>query len=235
VAAIDGVRELDITTNGLLLAELAQPLKDAGVTRVNVSLDTLQTDKFRRITRRGKYDEVIDGINKALEVGLTPVKINTVLIGGFNINEIRDFAELTRTQDIEVRFIELMPIGECAKFPKSTFVKGDVVLQEVPELEEVEASGVARMFQYPDGNGKVGIISPVSQHFCLTCNKVRLTCDGKMKPCLHSNEEIVLRGLHGIQLEHALRDAMYWKPAMHVNLNYGYKSETARYMNQIGG
>ncbi|MCI8991195.1 MAG: GTP 3',8-cyclase MoaA [Eubacterium sp.] len=235
VASVKGIKELAITTNGLLLADLAEPLKEAGVTRVNVSLDTLQTDKFRRITRRGKYKEVVAGIRKALQAGLTPVKLNTVLIGGFNIDEIRDFAELTRKGDFEVRFIELMPIGECVKFPKSAFVKGDVVLEQVPELVEVGESGVARMFRFADGKGKVGIISPVSQHFCLTCNKIRLTCDGKIKPCLHSSEEILIKGLHGEELYHTMEEAIFWKPAKHVDLSYGYQSESKRAMNRIGG
>lgn len=235
VAAVDGVRELAITTNGLLLADLAEPLKEAGVTRVNVSLDTLQTEKYRRITRRGKFDEVVDGIQKAIAAGLTPVKVNTVLIGGFNVGEVRDFAELTRKGDIEVRFIELMPIGECVKFPKSAFVKGHVVLEQVPELVETGESGVAKMYRFADGAGKVGIISPVSQHFCLTCNKIRVTCDGKIKPCLHSSEEILIKGLHGKELYRTMEEAIYWKPAKHVDLSYGYQSESLRAMNQIGG
>lgn len=235
ISEIPGVKELAITTNGILLANMAFALKKAGVSRLNISLDTLQTDKYTRITRRGKYEDVIDGIRQAIKAGLTPIKINTVLIGGFNDNEIEDFVKLTRTKDIEVRFIELMPIGACASFPKHAFVKGDVVLEKVPELTETENSGVARMYRYPDGYGKVGIISAVNQHFCLSCNRIRLTCDGRIKPCLHSREEIAVRGLHGEELSREIRRAIVDKPARHVNLTYGYVSETNRYMNQIGG
>lgn len=235
VSAVPGIRELAVTTNGILLKDMAYQLKEAGVSRLNISLDTLQTDKYTKITRKGNYESVAEGIKMAAKAGLTPIKINTVLIGGFNDNEIRDFAELTRRDNIEVRFIELMPIGTCASFPKHAFIKGDTVLEAIPELIEREYSGVARMYQYPDGKGRIGIISAVNQHFCLSCNRIRLTCDGKIKPCLHSRDEILVRGLKGEALKTALEQAILNKPAQHVNLTYGYVSETDRYMNQIGG
>ena len=235
VSAVPGIRELAVTTNGILLKDMAYQLKDAGVSRLNISLDTLQTDKYTKITRKGNYESVAEGIKMAAKAGLTPIKINTVLIGGFNDNEIRDFAELTRRDNIEVRFIELMPIGACASFTKHAFIKGDTVLEAIPELIEMEYSGVARMYQYPDGKGRIGIISAVNQHFCLSCNRIRLTCDGKLKPCLHSRDEILVRGLKGEALKTALEQAILNKPAQHVNLTYGYVSETDRYMNQIGG
>lgn len=235
ISSLPGVRELAITTNGMLLADMAYDLKKAGVSRLNISLDTLQTDKYTRITRRGKYEEVVDGIRKAMDAGLTPIKINTVLIGGFNDDEIQDFAELTRDGQVEVRFIELMPIGACAGFPKHAFIKGKVVLDKLPELVEMAHSGVARMYRYPDGKGRIGIISAVNQHFCLDCNRIRLTCDGKIKPCLHSREEVLVRGLHGEELSREIKRAIIEKPAQHVKLTYGYTSETSRYMNQIGG
>ena len=235
ISSLPGVKELAVTTNGMLLKDLAYPLKEAGVSRLNISLDTLQTEKYTKITRKGNFQDVAEGIRLAAKAGLTPIKINTVLIGGFNDCEIRDFGELTRTDNVEVRFIELMPIGACAAFPKHAFVKGDVVLKEIPELVEAENSGVARMYQYPDGCGRIGIISAVNQHFCLSCNRIRLTCDGKIKPCLHSKEEVLVKGLHGEALKKALIGAITNKPAEHVNLTYGYVSETERYMNQIGG
>ncbi len=235
ISALPGVSELAITTNGIMLAEMASALCAAGVSRLNISLDTLQTEKYTRITRRGKFSEVIDGINQAREAGLTPIKLNTVLIGGFNDDEIVDFVNLARDGDVEVRFIELMPIGACASFPKHAFIKGDTVLNTVPELIQIEDSGVARMYSFPDGRGRIGIISAVSQHFCLACNRIRLTCDGKIKPCLHSRDEIVVRGLHGDSLKAAVRQAIYEKPAQHVKLTYGNVSETNRYMNEIGG
>ena len=235
ISSLPGVNELAVTTNGMLLKEMAYPLKEAGVSRLNISLDTLQTEKYTKITRKGNFQDVAEGIRLAAKAGLTPIKINTVLIGGFNDCEIRDFGELTRTDNVEVRFIELMPIGACASFPKHAFVKGDIVLQEIPELVEADHSGVARMYQYPDGCGRIGIISAVNQHFCLSCNRIRLTCDGRIKPCLHSKEEVLVKGLHGEELKRALIGAITNKPAEHVKLTYGYVSETERYMNQIGG
>lgn len=236
IAAVDGIKELALTTNGMLLKDMADDLKKAGLSRINVSLDTLQTDRFRRITRRGHYADVVEGIEKARRAGLTPVKINTVLIGGFNDDEIADFVNLTREEGIEVRFIELMPIGACASFPKKTFLKGSIVLEKVPELVPIkEEEGVARLYTYPDGKGRVGIISAVNQHFCLTCNRIRLTSDGKIKPCLHSREEISVKGLHGEALREAICKSIMDKPAQHVKLTYGNVSEAGRNMNQIGG
>ena len=235
ISAIDGIRELALTTNGMLLSRMAYDLKAAGVNRVNVSLDTLQTEKYKRITRRGKFGEVQEGIEKAIDAGLLPLKINTVLIGGFNDDEITDFVELTREDDVEVRFIELMPIGACASFPKHAFVKGDLVLEKCPDLVPTTNSGVARMYRFPEGKGKVGIISAVNQHFCMECNRIRLTCDGKIKSCLHSREEVNVRGLHGEELREVIQKAIYEKPAQHVKLTYGNVSESERYMNQIGG
>ncbi len=235
VSAVRGIREVVLTTNGVMLAEMAGALKTAGVSRLNISLDTLQTDKYTRITRRGSFGEVSEGIGQALEAGLRPIKLNTVLIGGFNDDEIIDFAHLSLKGDVEVRFIELMPIGACASFPKQAFVRGDTVLERIPELIRIGDSGVARMYQFPDGRGRIGIISSVNQHFCQSCNRIRLTSDGRIKPCLHSREEIPVRGLHGSELRAALRRAIYEKPAQHAALTGGNRSETGRYMNQIGG
>lgn len=236
ISAIAGVKELALTTNGLLLKAMAADLKKSGVSRINVSLDTLQTDRYRTITGKGRYSDVVDGIEQARSVGLKPIKINTVLIGGFNDNEIADFVNLTRKEETEVRFIELMPIGACASFPKSAFVKGSLVLQKVPELISLnETDGVARMYRYPGGRGKVGIISSVNQHFCKSCNRIRLTCDGRIKPCLHSANEMNIRGLHGERLRKAIYEAVLEKPAEHGNFSEGNCSETSRFMNQIGG
>ena len=141
---------------------------------------------------------------------------------------------LTVEGNIEVRFIELMPIGVCANFAKHTFVKGGIVLERVPELIRDADSGVARMYRMPGGKGRVGIISPVSRHFCAGCNKIRITCDGKVKPCLHSDVEIPLLGLSDEELSMRLYDAIYEKPAMHGGLD-GRASESSRTMNRIGG
>lgn len=236
LAAIPGLTELSMTTNGVLLSKMAQQLKDAGLNRVNISLDTLQADKYAKITRGGALATTLDGLKAALRVGLTPIKINTVLVGGFNDDEIGDFVNLTQEHGIEQRFIELMPIGESAHFPKEAFISGDVVLETVPALMPLPCdNGVARLYRLPTAIGRVGLINPVSHHFCKSCNRIRLTADGKLKPCLHSKEEISLRGLHGEALSSTLALAIKHKPAQHNGLSDGRTSETQRMMHQIGG
>ena len=234
--AIDGIEELALTTNGILLADCAQALKQAGVDRVNISLDTLNGEKFGHMTRGGELNRVLAGIAAAKAAGLTPIKLNCVLIGGFNDDEIADFVALTRDEDVEVRFIELMPLGPGAQFPKESFLPCDEVLRRVPELESLHTtSGVARLYRLPDGKGKVGLISPVSCEFCHRCDRLRLTSDGKLKPCLHSDKEIPLRGLENAELLEAITQAIQSKPRRRVELCPGQPTAGGRSMNRIGG
>ena len=236
ISRIPGVEELDLTTNGLLLERDARALTEAGVHRVNISLDTLRPDRFAAMTRGGNLERVLRGIREARRVGLTPIKLNTVLIGGFNDDEIPDLVELTRRQDLEVRFIELMPLGPGAEFPPEAFLSCDVVLERVPELEALgEYDGVARLFRLPGARGRVGLISPVSHDFCHRCDRVRLTSDGKLKPCLHSDKEFSLRGLQGSELRAALEAAIRAKPRSHQTLEPGHPTAGGRTMNRIGG
>lgn len=236
ISAIPGIEELAITTNGLLLERYAEQLAQAGVHRVNISLDTLRPDRFSEITRGGSLEQVLRGISAARQAGLTPIKINTVLIGGFNEDEIIPLVEQTRTKDVEVRFIELMPLGPGASFPPEAYLPCSAVLRCVPELEKMDrASGVARLYRLPNGIGRVGLISPVSCDFCAQCDRIRLTSDGKLKPCLHSDQEIPLRGLHGASLRQALQDAICQKPQRHGSLDPGTPTAGGRAMNRIGG
>lgn len=236
ISAIPGIEELAITTNGLLLERYAEQLAQAGVHRVNISLDTLRPDRFSEITRGGSLEQVLRGISAARQAGLTPIKINTVLIGGFNEDEIIPLVEQTRTKDVEVRFIELMPLGPGASFPPEAYLPCSAVLRCVPELEKMDrASGVARLYRLPNGIGRVGLISPVSCDFCAQCDRIRLTSDGKLKPCLHSDQEIPLRGLHGDSLRQALQDAICQKPQRHGSLDPGTPTAGGRAMNRIGG
>lgn len=236
ISRIPGVEELDLTTNGLLLERDARALKEAGVCRVNVSLDTLQPDRFKAMTRGGDLGQVLRGLEEARRVGLTPVKINTVLIGGFNDDEIPALVELTRHRDLEVRFIELMPLGPGAEFPAEAFLPCATVLERMPELESLEAyDGVARLYRLPGAPGRVGLISPVSHDFCSGCDRVRLTSDGKLKPCLHSDKEFSLRGLHGLKLREALAEAIRSKPKSHQPLEPGHPTAGGRPMHRIGG
>ena len=231
--AIPDLRELCLTTNGSLLPDLAAPLRAAGVDRLNISLDTLRPERFAQMTRLGQLSDVLEGIRAAEDAGFRDLKFDTVLIGGFNDDEIADFAALTRDHPWEMRFIELMPMGPCADWDRACFLSADTVLERLPELEQIESSGVARRYRLPGAAGTIGLISPVSHDFCADCRRIRVTADGKLKGCLHSAEELPLRGLHGTELEDAIRRGIAQKPARH-HLSER-KSDTPRNMNQIGG
>ncbi len=235
-AQVPGIRELCLTTNGTLLPKLARPLKEAGVDRLNISLDTLQADKYRFITRRGELKEALAGIDAAQEAGFSSIKINTVPIGGFNDQEIRTLAELTLDRPIDLRFIELMPMYDSGDFGPEAFLPYTVVTERLPELEPAAADGgVAKLFRLPGAQGNIGLISPISAHFCAECNRLRLTADGKLKPCLHSADEISLKGLDEAGMREKLREAILSKPQWHGELNYFERSRARREMNQIGG
>ena len=230
---IPGLQELCLTTNGALLPQLAAPLWEAGLDRLNISLDTLRPDRFAEMTRLGHLSDALAGIEAAEAAGFHTLKLDTVLIGGFNDDEIDDFINLTREHPWEVRFIELMPMGPCAEWDKSCFLSGDTVLQKVPALQQIESCGVARRYRLPGAMGTVGLISPVNHDFCAQCRRIRVTADGKLKGCLHSAEELPLRGLHGKELEDAIRQGILQKPERHHLTER--RSDTPRNMNQIGG
>ena len=231
--AIPGLEELCLTTNGSLLPSMAAPLREAGVDRLNISLDTLRPDRFQEITRLGTLSDVVEGIQAAESAGFAHLKLDTVLIGGFNDDEIGDFLNLTMEHPWEVRFIELMPMGPCSEWEKSCFLSVDSVLERYPALQEIEPNGVAWRYRLPGAKGTVGLISPMSHDFCADCRRIRVTADGKLKGCLHSREELPLRGLHGRDLEDAIRRGVLQKPQRH-HLAEG-SSDTPRTMNQIGG
>lgn len=233
---VPGIREICITTNGTLLPVLAKPLREAGVNRINISLDTLDAGKFRYISRCGELKQAIDGIRAALEAGFEKVKLNTVLIGGFNDDEIPSLAALTRIYPLDVRFIELMPMYDSGDFGPEAFIPYTVVLDRLPELEPLEPDGgVAKLFRLPDARGSIGLISPVSAHFCAACNRIRLTADGKIKPCLHSGDEYSLKGLDYDGMVAELKRSILCKPSWHGVLDVENRSHAGRNMNQIGG
>jgi len=234
VAATDGIQEVCLTSNGILLPQFAKELKSAGIDRLNISLDSLDPVTYNKITRFSRLDDALSGIKAAFETGFDAIKINVVLIGGVNDSEIRDLLELTREYKVDVRFIELMPVGECANWASNRFFDAQSVLKIAPELFEAGTDGVTKLYTLPGGLGTVGLISPVSSHFCPACNRIRITSTGKLKPCLHSSEEINLRGLHGSELESTIRNAIYKKPRKHV-LDEGKPSAATRNMNEIGG
>lgn len=232
ISKIDEIEDIAITTNGVYLKEMADELFENKVRRINFSLDTLIKEKYNDITMRNDFDKTMESLFYAIKKGFK-VKINVVLIGGFNDDEIQDFVNLANKYDLEVRFIELMQIGETANWSKDKFVSNKIVLEKVPELEFDGVSGVAKIYKIKGQKGRIGLISPISCSFCEDCNRIRLTSDGKLKPCLHSKDEINLKGLSGEELEEVFKRGIYEKPEKH-HLEDG-KSESARDMNKIGG
>ena len=234
-AQVRGITDLSMTTNATLLPALSRPLRESGVSRLNISLDTLRPDRFAFITRRGTLEDALRGLEAALEAGFSPVKLNTVLIGGFNEDEIPDLAALTRRWPVDVRFIELMPMAGNTGLGEKSYIPVSRVLDALPEAVPLGTEGVARMYRLPGAMGRIGLISPLSQHFCSACNRIRLTADGRLKPCLHSAEEIPLKGLDEEAMAEQMRRAILAKPACHADLSASSRSLTARNMNQIGG
>jgi cyclic pyranopterin phosphate synthase len=225
-----------MTTNGIGLAERLPGLLDAKLTRINFSLDTLKPGRYLRITGQDALDSVWEGVRAALGMGVH-VKINAVLMKGINDDEIDDFIALAKDYPLEFRFIELMPIGQYGENHRRQIVKGDDILASRPYLKPAGAGagGVARLYSAPGFKGKVGLISPVSHAFCSDCNRVRLTCDGRLKMCLGNNGEAdlmpVLRG-NPHQLNSFIRDTIYRKPRGH---QFQESFTSVRGMRQIGG
>ena len=233
---VPGIREICMTTNGTLLPSLAKPLREAGVSRVNISLDTLDAEKFRYISRCGELSQAVDGIRAALDADFEKIKLNCVLIGGFNDDEIPALAELTRLYPLDMRFIELMPMYDSGDFGPEAFIPYTAVLDRLPALEPLDPDGsVAKLFKLPGAEGRIGLISPVSAHFCAACNRIRLTADGKLKPCLHSGEEYSLKGLGYDAMVEELKRSILCKPSWHGILDAENRSHAGRSMNQIGG
>ncbi len=241
LAQIDAIDDISLTTNGILLAQHAAELEVAGLRRVNVSLDTLKPDRFKYITRDGNLNDVLKGIEAAKSVGLNPVKINVVVMSGINDDELLDFATKTTTEGWHVRFIEHMPFGEEAS--ASSFVSVDKMRQHLAALGELEpcsfkGNGPAKYFRLPKANGTIGFITPVSEHFCFHCNRLRLTADGKLRPCLLSEAEIDLRqplrsGISSAKLKRLIKKAADSKPLQH-HLAEGYVPRN-RNFSQVGG
>ena len=232
LSEIPGVEELCLTTNGSLLAEQAAALREAGVTHLNISLDTLKEERFRAITRLGTLSDVLRGIEAAERAGFEKIKLNCVLLGGVNDDEIADFAALTRAHDWQVRFIERMPMGCGRDF--GAYLPAQAVLERCPELEAISHDGVAACYRFPGAKGTVGLIAPMSRAFCSECSRVRITADGKLKPCLHSAAELSLRGLSGDELEAAIRRGILMKPERH-HMDKTGETEAQRGMFAIGG
>ncbi len=243
LAHIDGIDDIALTTNGTLLNRYATELKEAGLQRVNVSLDTLKPDKFESITRHNLFRDVIEGIEVAKSVGLKPVKINVVVMAGINDDELLDFANKTIDEGWHVRFIELMPlVGEDTPAPQ--FIPVSDMRKRLESLGELEpylpsvGNGPAMYFRFPHTKGTIGFITPVSEHFCFQCNRLRLTSDGKLRPCLLAEDEIDLKqplrnGISSAELKRLIKKAVARKPLRH-HLAEGCIPKD-RPMTQVGG
>ncbi|QPJ85409.1 GTP 3',8-cyclase MoaA [Sarcina sp. JB2] len=237
IGSLKEVKDFAMTTNGTMLKKYAKELKNAGLNRVNISLDTLNPKKYSHITRGGDIKDVLEGIEEAKKVGLTPIKLNVVLIKGFNEDEIEDFVNLTRDENIDVRFIELMPIGQVCQWSLNRYLSNNTVLEKCSYLERIEStdkSSPAVYYKLKNGKGRVGLINPISCKFCSNCNRMRLTADGKIKACLHSDEEIdIMKYLRqDIDISGILKNIIKDKPKEH-NLEDG--SYIKRNMMAIGG
>jgi len=252
--AIDGIENISLTTNGVLLERFADELVRAGLNRVNVSLDSLRPDRYTEITRGGSVDVVLKGIERAEKAGLKPVRINMIAIRGFNDDEIEDFARMTLVKSYQIRFIEFMPIGARGLWSPEKYIPIDKIKSIVGRIGtltpvKIRKSGPARYFRFEGAHGVVGFINAVSHQFCSECNRIRLTADGKLRPCLFSETEIDLKTplrnrASDAEIEKLIRLSIKVKPEKH---NIGCRDGTAflsvgggsdsvgRPMSRIGG
>ncbi|WP_371379953.1 GTP 3',8-cyclase MoaA [Sporomusa aerivorans] len=245
IAALPQMKEVAITTNGILFADMAAELKAAGLKRVNFSLDSLRPERFRYITGRGSMEDVTCAITKALALGMAPIKINTVVMKGINDDEILDFVRLAKEMPLHVRFIEFMPVGDLP------FYKTDrmVTVSEIKEIVgqqyslhkslTVQGNGPAKCYQINGGLGTVGFISAMSDHFCTECNRIRMTADGKLRGCLFGKQELNLKlalqnGASDEKIAHLFSKAIREKPNRHY-MGEGWGADNKRKMYQIGG
>jgi cyclic pyranopterin phosphate synthase len=245
ICAIDGIHDVGLTTNGILLADQARDLYDAGLRRINISLDTLDPDRFRQISRRDGLEKVIAGILAAKEAGFQPVKINAVSIRGITEHEVVPLANFARQHGLEMRFIEYMPIG-ADHWERSKVYFAHEILEQLESrvaplvpADDYDPRAPAMDFVYTDGGGRVGIIASISRPFCLSCNRIRLTSDGKLRNCLFALDEVDVKSLlRGGATNEAIQDAIRGNVAAKWE---GHEINTSRFikplrtMHAIGG
>jgi GTP 3',8-cyclase len=242
---LDGLEDISLTTNGYLLERDAAALVEAGISRVNVSLDTLEKDRFFQMTRRDALPQVMRGLEAlAAHPEVHPIKVNAVALRGFTEQEAVPFAEFARSTAFQVRFIEFMPLDADHNWSRDQVLTGDelrVIIDAVHPLEELprEPSATARVFRFKDGKGEIGFINPVSEPFCSDCNRVRLTADGKLRTCLFSVNETDLReplrsGASDDEIAERIRNAVWRKELKHRVGEKGFR-QPPRTMSAIGG
>jgi cyclic pyranopterin phosphate synthase len=238
ISGINRINDISMTTNGINLSTMAKDLKRAGLQRLNISLDSLNEDKFRQITGGGELKKTLAGIDLALELGMAPIKINTVLIKGVNDDEIDDIIELARQRPIEVRFIELMPMGCFGEENAGKIISNDDIIRARPHLKVLKSDDKASPAIYYgiDGfAGKIGFISPMTHQFCSECNRVRLTSDGRIRLCLGNNDEVDIRkalDLKPKDMGEIMRQIVFNKPVGH---HFKEPFSSSRRMQMIGG
>jgi len=246
---IDGLQDISLTTNGILLEEFAQNIFNAGISRINISLDSLNKDKYFHITNGGDLDAVLRGIARAEDVGFSPIKINTVVIKGFNEDEVLGFVRLAVDKPFQVRFIELMRVGQQTNLDDvGDYMPTSQLIDEIKKKYELEpiknkkkrSDGPARIFKIKGGRGEIGFINPVSDHFCSTCNRLRLTSDGKLRVCLLNEKEVDLKkalreNCSDAELEKLFWDAVLLKPRQHDLVCTENTLKKCRNMSAIGG
>ncbi len=247
--ALAGIEDLSLTTNGILLERCAADLFQAGIRRINVSLDSLNPDKYHDITRGGSLADVLRGIAAVYDQGFSPIKINVVAIKGFNDDELLDFARLTLENPYQVRFIELMPLGHPGRDNLGKYLASEAIMGAIANKyslspvngEGARMDGPAKMYRIEGGRGEIGFISPVSHHFCHLCNRLRLTADGKLRACLLSDEETDLKtplrtGCTDSALATLIKEAIAGKPRKHeVRFDGPSLRKCVKNMSAIGG
>lgn len=242
INSISGVEEIYLTTNGILLADMIDELALNGLKGVNISLDSLNEERFNKLTRLGKLNKVLEAIDKAIDLGIK-VKLNTVIVNDINKDEIIDFVNITKEKNIDVRFIELMPIGVAINYKGATNEEVlKIISENYSDYEEVARSksgGPASYIKLKDAKGKIGFISAISNCFCEECNRIRLTPEGFLKQCLHFDYGIDLKnklraGISDEELRKLIYDNIYEKPEKHLFLDKSDHKEI-KFMNQIGG
>lgn len=240
--AIPGVEDIALSTNGVRLPELAQPLRDAGLDRINMSADSLRPERILSIARRSLDFDPVTSLRAAQAAGLSPIKINVVVMRGVNDDEVQDFAALTRDHPWHVRFIELMPVGDMRELTWEHVVPTSEVLERlsageslVPAAGPSRGNGPAEYYRYPGAPGSIGVITPMTHTYCGTCNRVRLTADGRLRTCLFGDHEVNLREplRAGTPLEPLFREALAGKPKEHALLQMQVGG--LRALSQVGG
>ena len=245
VCQMSAFKEVSITTNGVHLKEKAQEIFDAGVRRINVSLDTLDPLKYAKITGRDYFDNVWEGLEEAEAVGFSPIKVNVVAIRGINDDELLDFAQLSRRKPYHIRFIEYMPIGHDNRWTPGKYISSDEIksklesLSPLHEIPHLMNDGPAKRCRFESAKGEIGFISALSHHFCSTCNRLRLTADGKLRPCLFAEDEVDIKtplrsGCSQEDLRRVFQQAIAKKPKEHL-AKISERVQSLRPMSAIGG